>query len=469
MSETGDQAHFADGVAEEILNALAKVKGLKVVGRTSSSSFKGKNVDVKTIGSHLNVKAVLEGSIRRSQDRVRITTQLIDTTSGYHLWSETYDRKMQDIFAIQDDIARAVVQRLDPKLRGADPARSLVTQETEDLEAYRLYLQGRYLWKRRYDQNLPNAIKFFNEAIAHDANFARAHSALAATYIVLPVYTKANLAESLEAAERTAHAALQLNPELSEPYAILGILHSRRLEWRKADQAFQYAVSRELVEPITHLWYGTHTMKTGRLQQALSQFEKALALDPAWGLAVCSHSEALYALEQREAAIKRAEQAVALGYFHCQIQLRNMAYEAGDLDTATQHHVAFKRLRGASEDKLKKARHFYETNVGLVGNQIAFVQKTEQLLQSGKISSYSAFYRFYHAKQLDRAMMLFDLKANPKFARLLRRVWSPHGRPIRTHPRFASIAANLNLIPYWREFGWPERCEPDATRGMKCQ
>lgn len=468
MSEAGNQAYFADGVAEEILNALTKVKGLRVVGRTSSFSFKGKDVDVKTIGKKLSVAVVLEGSIRRAQDRVRITTQLVDTSSGYHLWSETYDRQMQDIFAIQDDIAHAVVQRLNIGLHEEDVDRPLVAQETGDLEAYRLYLQGRYMLKRRHDDNVPNAIKRFKEAIARDPNFARAHSALASAYIVLPVYTKANRAESRASAERIAQAALRLNPELSEAHAVLGNVYSGRLEWRRADQQFQRAIAMQPVAPTAHLWYGSHSMRTGRLQQALTQYEKALALDPAWGLAVCLHSEALHALRQWDSAIKEAEQAVALDYFYCQILLRNIAFATGDLDKAIQRHVEYKRLRGASEDSVMKSRRFYETNLGVAGTRSAFLQKTEQLLQSGKLSSYAAFHRFYHAKQVDRAMALFDPQAEPRFLRLLRKIWGPYGLSFRTHPRFASIASDLDLIPYWREFGWPDRCGPDPAHGVQC-
>ncbi len=134
MSMAGDQEYFADGVAEEILNALSKVEGLRVVGRTSAFSFKGKNADLKTIGEQLKVSAVLEGSIRRVQDRVRITIQLVDTSNGYHLWSEAYDRQMQDIFAIQDDIARAVVHRLNIGFEAEDTSRPLVVQETRNVE-----------------------------------------------------------------------------------------------------------------------------------------------------------------------------------------------------------------------------------------------------------------------------------------------------------------------------------------------
>ena len=469
MSAAGDQEYFADGVAEEILNALTKVKGLRVVGRTSSFSFKGQNADVKIIGERLNVETVLEGSIRRSQDRVRITTQLIDTSSGYHLWSETYDREMQDILAIQDDIAHEVVQRLNLILQDADSEKPLVARDTRDPEAYRLYLQGRHLWKRRRSDSLRRALKFFQEAIARDAGFARAHSALAATYLMLPGYTlRVNRAASYEAAERTARTALKLAPELSEPHAVLGLLYSRRLEWRRAERWFQRALALEPVDPVTHLWYGAHSKQVGRLQQALTQFEKALAIDPAWSVVIYAHSQMLYALGQPEAALKEAHQTASLGYIYSHLLLRDMAYGRGDFDQAVHHQVEYLRMQGYSEDRIRKKRESYAASLGLAGSLSAFVQETEELLQAGQLSPLAAFDRFYHAKQIDQAIELFDPKAEPGFIRWIYKIWWPYGRPFRTHPQFASFAADLNLISYWREFGWPEHCGPDPTHGVQC-
>lgn len=468
LSEAGDQAYFADGVAEDILNALAKVKDLRVAGRTSSFAFKGARTDIKTIGKQLNVATVLEGSIRRFQNRVRITTQLVDTSTGYHLWSETYDHEIKDLFAIQDNISRAVVKRLHIVLNKEEAERPLVDPKTDNPESYRLYLQGRYMWKRRYGDNLPQAIELFEQAIAYDPDFALGHSALAAAYAVLPIFTRADVAASYEAAERAAHAALQLHPELSEPLAVLGRIYSRRLQWRRAEQQFQRAVAMQPDDGVARLWYGVHSLSVGQLQHALTQFENVLSIDPAWGIPVYLHSEVLYALGEREAAIQGAERAIALDTYYGHMLLSDMAYEQGQFDQTIRHTIEFMRLIGASESRINKRRMSLEASLGVNGTQSAFLQKTEALMQAGKISPRVAFYRFYYAKRIDQAIELFDLKADPSLYRFLRKTWGPLGRPLRQHPKFAAIAADLGLIEFWREFGWPDRCRPGPAHGVQC-
>lgn len=468
LSEAGDQAYFADGVAEDILNALAKVRDLRVAGRTSSFAFKGVSADIKTIGKQLNVATVLEGSIRRFQNRVRITTQLVDTSTGYHLWSETYDHETKDLFAIQDKRSRAVVKRLNIVLRSEEADRPLVEQKTDNPESYRLYLQGRYMWKRRYGDNLPQAIRLFEQALAYDPDFARGHSALAAAYAILPTFTRADLAESYEAAERAAYMALQLNPELSEPQAVLGRLYSGRLQWRRAEQQFQRAISMQPEDGVARLWYGLHSLSTGRLQHALAQFENVLSTDPAWGIPVYLHSEVLYALGQREAAIQGAKRAIALDTYYGHMLLGDITYEQGQFDQTIRHVIEFMCLIGASEPRINKRRMSLEASLGVNDTQSAFLQKTEAQLKAGNISPRVAFYRFYYAKRIDQAIELFDLRAHPALYRFLRKTWGPLGRPLRRHPKFSAIAADLGLIDFWHEFGWPDRCRPDAAHGVQC-
>ena len=190
---SGDPAkdYFSDGMSEELLNLLARVPGLKVASRTSSFAYKDREVDVRQIGRELGVSAVLEGSVRQASDQVRITAQLIDAESGFHLWSETYDRKLADVFQVQDEIAKAIVDKLKIELAPAD--QQLAQRQkapTQNVEAYELYLQGRAIWKRRGAENLKRAIELYQAAIGKDPAFARAHAALASAYVVLPGYTK---------------------------------------------------------------------------------------------------------------------------------------------------------------------------------------------------------------------------------------------------------------------------------------
>ncbi len=324
------------------------------------------------------------------------------------------------------------------------------------------------MWKQRFGNSLPHAIKLFKQIIEDDPEFARAYSALAAAYSVLSHYTKADRDASYAEAERTALTALTLNPRLSEPHAVLGRIYSRRLEWRRAERQFRHAIRLDPTDPAARFWYGSHSMSAGKLQQALTQYEAALSIDPAWGIAICFHSEALYALGQPEAATQGAKRAVAFGCAFGHDLLAHMAYEAGRFDQVVHHFVESRRMRGADEATLKKSRMVYREMLGLTGAKRDFLKRIEGKLQSGYLSLRFAFDAFYLSKQLDRAMGIFDLKADPNLFHFLRRAWGPYGRLFRAHPKFASIAETLNLLPYWREFGWPEPCEPDPIHLLQC-
>ncbi len=230
MSPEKDQEYFCEGIAEELLNAFTKVTGLSVAARTSSFRFKGENLDIPSIGKELNVKNVLEGSVRKEGNNLRITAQLINVNDGFHLWSETYDRELKNIFNIQDEIAQAMTKVLQVKLMG-DSGASLVKTYTVNIEAYDQYLLGRYRWNQRRGKgkqsevDLMAAIKHFKEAITLDPNYARAYSGLADAYLVLPAYIPdINRVDVKEKAEDATMKALALGPDLAEAHTSLGYL-----------------------------------------------------------------------------------------------------------------------------------------------------------------------------------------------------------------------------------------------------
>ena len=187
MSSDEDNEYFCDGLAEELINALTKIDELKVAARTSAFSFKGKDTDISEIAQKLGVKTVLEGSVRRSGDRMRITVQLINAADGYHLWSERYDREMNDIFAVQDEITLAVVEALKVKLLQGERS-AILKKGTDDPEAYELYLRGRALWNRRTPADFEKAIGYFEKAIAIDPDYSLAYSGIADCYTLLAYF-----------------------------------------------------------------------------------------------------------------------------------------------------------------------------------------------------------------------------------------------------------------------------------------
>jgi serine/threonine protein kinase len=223
MSQEKDQDYFCEGIAEELITALAHVEGLRVAARTSAFQFKGRADDVRRIGQQLGVETVLEGSVRKAGSRLRVTAQLVSTADGYHLWSERYDREMEDVFAIQDEIAATIVQTLKIRLVG-EGAIPRVRRSTEDPEAYRLYLQGRYWWNKRHEVGLRKGLDFFDQAIAKDPSYALAYAGVADSYSTIGFYgfqpPKTAFAKAKQAAER----ALALDESLAEAHTAVGLV-----------------------------------------------------------------------------------------------------------------------------------------------------------------------------------------------------------------------------------------------------
>jgi serine/threonine protein kinase len=211
LSSDPESEFFADGITEEIINALAQIKNLRVVARSSAFSFKGKQVDLRTVGATLNAGTVLEGSVRKSGDRIRIVAQLISASDGYHIWSERYDRELRDIFEVQDEIARTIAERLKGAI-GPETAETLVRPETQDLEAYQLYLKGRFHWNKRSADGLQKAIDYFQQAIGKDHSYAIAYAGLADAYNMISFRNVMAPHAVMPKAKAAATKALELDP-----------------------------------------------------------------------------------------------------------------------------------------------------------------------------------------------------------------------------------------------------------------
>ncbi|HUU27946.1 MAG TPA: tetratricopeptide repeat protein [archaeon] len=279
MSAEKNQEYFCDGLAEELLNMLAKVKELRVKARTSSFSFKGEKVDIATIGEKLNVESVLEGSVRKSGDKVRITTQLIKVSDGYHLWSETYDRNLDDIFAVQEEISRQVVGALKITLLGED-ASKLARQPTENIKAYDLYLVGRHHLNQGTVAAYEKAIDYFTQAIELDSNYALAYAGLAETYLFQ--YRNANLPkeEALSKAEEAARNALSLDDQLAEAHTALGHVKNRQQNLSGAEAELKKAIELNPNHMPAYRLYVNNLLDLGRYEDAQAILEKALEIDP---------------------------------------------------------------------------------------------------------------------------------------------------------------------------------------------
>jgi TolB-like protein/Tfp pilus assembly protein PilF len=278
MSSDPEQEYFSDGLAEELLNRLAKNDQLRVAARTSSFQFKGQNQDIGEIGRQLKVDHVLEGSVRKSANRLRITAQLIQVDSGYHLWSETYEREIDDIFAIQDDIAVAITRALEAELGTASTSSN--TQPTDNLEAYQLYLQARYLLAKRGETNMLNAADLFEQAVSLDPTFSKAWSGMAYNYALLPGYgTSISAQLAWDKAKAATDQAIHFDPVNAEAYAALAnanIHDDYQTVLGLFEKAYDLAPNNVDVVNI----YGDYMVEIGDFQAAENLELKAIDLDP---------------------------------------------------------------------------------------------------------------------------------------------------------------------------------------------
>jgi TolB-like protein len=254
MSNDPEQEYFSDGIAEEIINTLVQIEGLKVAGRTSAFSFKNKNEDLRTIGEKLNVRTILEGSVRKSGNRIRISVQLIEAFTGFHLWSEKFDRELNDVFILQDEIAKAVEEKLQVTF-GEKPAKPKVIQHTQNVDAYQLYLKGRSYTYRR-GLHVFDALKCFEEALEIDPDYALALSGLADSYSLLSLHSYMSPEEAWPKARTAADHAVQIAPELAEVHASLAtILILFERDWNKAESEYLTALKLNPRNIQARSWY----------------------------------------------------------------------------------------------------------------------------------------------------------------------------------------------------------------------
>jgi TolB-like protein/tetratricopeptide (TPR) repeat protein len=279
LSPEKDQEYFCDGMTEEIIDALSKIGGIRVVARTSSFAFKGKQQDIREIGKKLNVAAVLEGSVRKDGNRLRVTAQLNSVEDGYHLWSETYERELKDVFTVQDEISRAIVNTLQLKLssRGIQPNSS-----PENVETYDLYLQGRYHWSRWRTEGAEQAIHYFEAAIQKDPKYAPAYAGVAYSYCWLGFFGALPPSEAMPKARQAAEKALSLDDSLAAAHTALGYVKALyEFDWPAAEREFKRAIELNAGDADAHFAYGiAYLSPQGRLEDTVHEMQLARDLDP---------------------------------------------------------------------------------------------------------------------------------------------------------------------------------------------
>jgi TolB-like protein/Tfp pilus assembly protein PilF/tRNA A-37 threonylcarbamoyl transferase component Bud32 len=272
--------YLCEGIPSTLINALITIQNLRVPARTSAFSFAGKGLDIQAIGQKLNVENVLEGSIQVVGNNLRVTATLIKVKDGYQLWNATYDRKLEDVFAIQDEIAQAIVKVLKVRLLG-EQEEPLVRRYTENIEAYKLYLEGLYYWNKRTGKDLNEAIELFNQALSKDPNYALAYVGLADSYSLLSLFGDARPQDVFPRAKAAATKALEINETLAEAHnSVAYVYESYDWNWKAAETEFKRALELNPNYAIGHFWYGELLLYFGRFEEAIREMKRALELDP---------------------------------------------------------------------------------------------------------------------------------------------------------------------------------------------
>jgi len=304
------EAYFGEGIADELMTALGKVPGLRVASRTSAIAMgRQRDLDVREIGRRLGVSTVVEGTVRRAGGRLRVTAQLTNAADGLTLWSETYERENKDVFAVQDEITRAIVVALRPELAGGtSTGRAKLGTGTTNPEAYDLYLRGLYLIERR-GPGVAQAARYFEQAIAKDSSFARAYAALATALEFFPYFAGVRPDRIEARARAAAEHSLRLNPALAEPRVALAMADMHALRWNEAESGFRSAIAADSTSPVAHTQYGRLLVSLGRVPDALREFRIARALDPLAGVASMWLSHTLSLSGDHEAAWVESQRA----------------------------------------------------------------------------------------------------------------------------------------------------------------
>ena len=382
MSSDPENEFFTDGITEEILNALVKFDDLKVTARTSSFVFKGRHEDVREIGRVLNVGAVLEGSVRKAENRVRITAQLVDTADGYHLFSNSYDRELEDIFAVQDEIARTIAGELRvlfPVVGTRKP--TIVRKPTESSEAYSLYLRGLHCWNQWTPNTTQEALGHFRDALALDPDFALAQTGVARCYTHLGATGRLPSEEAYPAAQEAAQRAIELNPEIAESHMSLGLV-KLFYDWDlvAARSYLEHAIELNPGSAEARHWAGTCYMASGHFDELLETAEVAVSLDPLSLLALDALARAnLVAGRPRESLIHYDRALEIEPTFRTAIEGRAFAYiRLGEHDRAVEEFLRYRALTPGGAGGLGSGVYLF-ARAGRTEEALGYLAELEEL------------------------------------------------------------------------------------------
>jgi len=447
LSPARDQQYFCEGMADEIITALSGLEGVRVASRTSGVKCKEQGLDASEIGRRLNVQVVLEGSVRKAGNRLRISAQLVNAADGYQLWSERYDRDMDDVFAVQEEIARVIVDKLKVKLAGPSGPAPLVRRYTDNLDAYNLYLKGRYYWERRNQHFIRLALENFQRAIALDPGYALAHAGVADCYTIQGAFGYRPGTDVLASAKAATETALAIDQTLAEAHHALGaVRYWIEFDLTGAELAFARALDLNPRAVLTLVYVGFLHAALGRPREACEKVDRAVELDP---LSVLTHIQAArvkYFARQHEAGLEQSARAHALdathpvGYWgasllHAALGHHADAIEAGrravDLSNRMQLCVAGLAEAYAAAGQDSEAREILR--------ELSTRSKEEYVAPFSLARVYAAL------RELDAACDWLERAYADRNGLLVYIATDVRFDPLRSHPRFRALLRTMNL------------------------
>ena len=442
-SRGDEDEYFSDGISEDITSALGKVERLRIAPRSMAFQFKGKRPTPEEVGRKLNVGHVLEGSVRRSGNRVRINVELIAIEEGYQVWSERYDRVMEDIFEIQDEISQAIVEKLKVKLVGREKE-LLAKRYTENLQAYNLCLRGRYYWYRRTAETLQKAMGFYEQALAEDPDYALAHAGLADCHTSFGFYGVLPAKETMARAEAAALKALQIDADLAAAHASIGAVESLyHWNWAAGERAFQRAIELDSSYPVAHMWYSGFVLwPVGRLDEAYSEWKRAAELDPVTPLVNMGPALILLHQRQYDRAIEELQKTLELdpNYFWTHFGLGVAYLQKGEYGKA---------IAALDRGSVPQFQEGYLGYAYAVSGEPEKTWKLIEELQAGSQPEHLAPYHlamiYFGLGEKDKAFEYLDKACEQRSPQLFWIKTLPELDSVRSDPRFQAILRRMNL------------------------
>jgi TolB-like protein/Tfp pilus assembly protein PilF len=445
LSQDPDNAYFAEGMQDEILARLSKIADLKVISRTSTQKYKSAPDNLREIARQLGVANILEGSVQKAADQVRVNVQLINALNDAHLWGDIYDRKLTDIFAVESDIAKTIAETLQAKLTGAEKE-MIAAQPTSDLTAYDLYLKGRSLWSKRGGENLRQAIGFYEQAIARDPNYAPAYAGLAEAYGILSFYTATAPQESRPKAKAAALKALQLDDKLAEAHTALADVLFEDLDMAGSISEFQRAIALNPNYATAHHWYGSDPLRAiGRFDEAIAEGKRAIELDPLSPVINMDFARTLMMARRYDEAIAQSRKTLEIDpTFYLAHQTLGLALQLkGDLPAAIAEYTKAQPLTDNS----------LHTGVLLAAAKAQSGDKNAAMQMLAELEELS---RHRYVSSYDRALLYLSLGDHSEAIRWLEQAiadkeglnitWikvDPLLDPLRGDPRFEALVQKV--------------------------